>query len=247
MRHLALTVSYDGTRYAGFQVQKNALTVQAILQKTLRQILKENIRLLSSGRTDAGVHALGHLVSFKTASAISGGALKRALNSLLPPDVAVVKVESVPLSFHPRFDKALKTYRYTLRNHPSRSPFDRLYTTFYPRPLDLSAMKRAAGHFKGRKNFKSFQAKDKKERSSIRQIRRISVRRHSPYVFIEIEGNGFLYKMVRNIVGTLLEVGRGRRKPEEIRRLLLKKDRRFAGPTAPARGLCLLKVTHRSR
>lgn len=243
---MALTLSYDGTHYAGFQIQKNKKTVQGVLEETLRKILKKKPRLLYAGRTDAGVHALSQIVSFKIDSSISTGALQKALNSLLPPDIVVQKAKVVPSSFHPRYERAFKHYRYTLRYHPSRSPFDRLYTTFYPYVLDLSAMRQAARYLKGRHDFKSFQASDKKERSSVRVLHRLSLRRKPPYLFIDLIGNGFLYKMVRNIVGTLLEVGRGRRTPETIKRLLSKKDRCLAGPTAPAKGLFLVSVRYPS-
>ncbi|MBI4436560.1 MAG: tRNA pseudouridine(38-40) synthase TruA [Candidatus Omnitrophica bacterium] len=246
MRNLALTVSFDGTNYAGFQIQKNGKTVQEVLEAALRKILKEKVRILAAGRTDAGVHALAQVVTVKTSSEIPTEALKRALNSNIPPDIAVQQVKKVPLSFHPRYEAISKRYRYTIRNHPSRSPFDRLYTTFYPYPLDLSAMRRAARFLMGRRDYQSFQAKDKKRRSSTRHIRHLSIRKKSPYVVLEIEGDGFLYKMVRNIVGTLLEVGRGKWRPADVKGILSKKDRSLAGPTAPARGLCLLSVRYLS-
>ena len=244
MRNLVLTVSFDGTNYAGFQVQKNAVTVQEVLEKTLSKILKEKVRLNSAGRTDAGVHAVAQIASFKTKASIPPSALKKGLNTLLPPDIAIQKVEEAPLSFHPRYEAVSKWYRYTLRNHPSRSPFDRFYTTYYPYPLDIRAMQKAARALIGKYDFKSFQAKDKKERSSIRTIRRLSIQKKSPYVFINIEGNGFLYKMVRNIVGTLIEVGRGKWSPEEMKKILSQKNRLSAGKTAPARGLCLMGVRY---
>ncbi len=244
MRQFVLTVSFDGTRYAGFQVQKNAPTVQDALEKTLAKILKEKVRLHAAGRTDSGVHALAHIISFKTKAAIPTAALKRALNGLLPRDIAVTKVEKAPPAFHPRYAAMSKWYRYTIRNHPSRSPFDRLYTTFYPHSLDLRAMREAARALPGRRDFKSFQASDKVKRTSVRKIDRLSIRKISPYVVIDIEGNGFLYKMVRNIVGTLLDVGRGRTSPEAFRKIVSKKERRLAGPTAPPEGLCLMKVRY---
>ena len=247
MRNLVLTVSFDGTNYSGFQIQKNAVTVQGVLEKTLSKILKEKVCLRSAGRTDAGVHAVSQIASFRTKAPIPLANLKKALNSLLPPDIAIQKVEEASLSFHPRYGAMSKWYRYTLRNHPFRSPFDRLFTTFYPYPLDIPAMRKAAQAFIGKYDFKSFQAKDKKERSSVRKIRRLSIRKKSPYVFIDIEGDGFLYKMVRTIVGTLLEVGRGKRDPAEIKKILSQKDRSKAGPTAPAQGLSLVSVRYPSR
>ncbi|MFH1857699.1 MAG: tRNA pseudouridine(38-40) synthase TruA [Candidatus Omnitrophota bacterium] len=244
MRQIVLTVSYDGTHYAGYQIQKNARTIQAVLESTLRRILKEKVRLSAASRTDAGVHALEHITAFKSGATISCVALMRALNSLLPQDIVVRKAAEKPPSFRVRDAAALKQYRYTIRHHPVRSPFDRFYTTFYPYPLDVAAMRKAARYLVGRKNFKSFQASDKVERSSVRTIHRLSVRQKSPYLVIDVTGSGFLYKMVRNIVGTLLEVGRGRRLPEGLPRLVSQKNRTLAGPTAPARGLCLIKVSN---
>lgn len=245
MRNLILTVSFDGTNYAGFQIQKNAVTVQEVLEKTLSKILKEKIHLRAAGRTDAGVHALAHVVCFKTDSSIPEAALRKALNSLLPEDIVVQKVKEVHLSFHPRFEAALKHYRYVLRNQPLRSPFDRFYTTFYPQPLNTAAMRKAARNLLGRHDFRAFQAKDKKDRQSIRKIRHLSIQKKAPYLFIDIRGDGFLYKMVRNIVGTLLEVGRGKLKPKEVREILLGKERQAAGPTAPAKGLSLISIHYR--
>jgi len=244
MRHFVLTLTYDGTQYAGFQIQKDASTIQGVLEKTLRDILKRKVRTLSSGRTDAGVHALSHIVSFKAKTRMSQNALKKALNALLPQDIAVTRITEAPLSFHPRFEAMKKRYRYTIRNHSARSPFDRFYTVFYPYPLNVRAMRKAARQLQGQHDFKAFQAKDKKERSSVRHIHRLTIQKKSPYLTIDIEGNGFLYKMVRNIVGTLLEVGNGRRSPEEIKTLLARKNRALTGPTVPAKGLCLLKVVH---
>ena len=244
MRHVKLIVSYDGTDYSGSQRQRNARTVQEVLEKALREILKEKVRLLFAGRTDAGVHAVGQVVGFRTARTLPLLGLHRGLNAILPKDVVVRSVTEAPSDFHPRFNASLKAYRYTIWNHPIPTPFLRNYALHVPWPLDLAAMRSAARLLVGRHNFKSFQASDKKKRASVRTLKRLSIHRRGPLVQMTFQANGFVYHMVRNIVGTLLEVGKGRRPPEEILQLLSKKDRRLAGPTAPAKGLCLVKVDY---
>lgn len=242
MRHLKLIVSYDGTAYGGFQRQRNARTVQAVLEETLRKILKEKVRLLSAGRTDAGVHAEGQVVSFKTKQDLPLLGLQRGLNALLPKDIVIRSAKEAIPDFHPRFDASLKEYRYTLWNDPTPSPFWRHYAHHVPHPLDLKAMRKAAHYLVGHHDFKSFQAADKRRRSAVRTLKRLFIRRKGSLIQITFQADGFVYHMVRNIVGTLLEVGKGRRSPAEIPALLSKKDRRFTGPTAPAKGLCLVKV-----
>ena len=247
MRHVKLIVSYDGTAYRGSQRQKNARTVQEVLEKALREILKEKVRLLFAGRTDAGVHAEGQVVSFQTARTLPLLGLRRGLNTLLPKDVIVQSATEVDSYFHPRFDASLKQYRYTIWNRPTLSPFWRHYATHVPQTLDVRAMRSAARRLVGRHNFKSFQASDKKKRASVRTLKRLSIHRRGPLVQMTFQANGFVYHMIRNIVGTLLEVGKGRRRPEEVVALLSKRDRQFSGPTAPAKGLCLMKVRYSAR
>ena len=245
MRHVKLVVSYDGTAYGGSQRQKNARTIQQTLEEVLRRVLKEKARLSFAGRTDAGVHAEGQVATFTTRREIPLQGLKRALNAMLPKDIVVRSVAEVPVSFHPRFHASLKEYRYTIWNHPTPTPFLRSYALHVPHPLDLDAMRKAARLLVGKHNFKSFQASDKAKRSSVRTLRRLALRRKGPLIQMSFQGNGFVYHMVRNIVGTLLDVGRSRRAPEDVFRLLSKRDRRLAGPTAPARGLCLVKILYR--
>ena len=246
MRRVKLVLSYDGTAYGGSQRQKNAPTIQQTLEEALRKILKEKVRLLFAGRTDAGVHAEGQVAAFSTRRKIPLRGLKRGLNAMLPKDIVVRSAAQVPSDFHPRFRPSLKEYRYTIWNHPVPTPFLREYAFHVPQPLNLPAMRHAARFLVGKHNFKSFQASDQKRRSSVRTLRRLAVRRRGPLIRMNFQGDGFVYRMVRNIVGTLLEVGKGRRSPGEIFRLLSKKDRRLAGPTAPAKGLCLVRVTYPS-
>jgi tRNA pseudouridine38-40 synthase len=245
MRNFKLEIEYDGTNYCGWQVQtreKSRPSIQETIEKTLRKILQEKIKLIGSGRTDAGVHAQVQIANFKTNSSIGIAKLQRALNGLLPDDIAVTRVEEVPLDFHSRFDVKSKVYRYTIlnRNFPSAMLMNRVY--FYPYPLDLKLMQKEVRVLLGRHNFKSFQASDNIERDPVKTIKRIKIIKDKDLIYIDIEADGFLYNMVRNIVGTLIAIGRG--KSIDMKKLLTLKDRTQAGPTAPACGLCLLKVKY---
>ncbi|MFH0771665.1 MAG: tRNA pseudouridine(38-40) synthase TruA [Candidatus Omnitrophota bacterium] len=255
MRNILLKIEYDGTRYAGWQIQKNAKTIQAVLEAALERITGVKTRLVSCGRTDAGVHALGHMANFKTASEIPLFKLIGGLNGVLPEDITVKEIREVPLNFHSRFDAKSKIYRYTILNTPSPSAISRCYVYHIPYKLNLSLMKKEAKCLLGRHNFKSFQASDPKiknslnnfsesrgERSSVRAINRLDIKKRDGLIKIETEADGFLYNMMRNITGTLIEIGRGRLGEGSMRRILRAKDRRLAGPTAPARGLCLVEV-----
>ncbi len=245
MRNIKLNLEYDGTNYAGWQVQnKKYRTIQQALEKALRRILGKKIRVISSGRTDSGVHAFGQVANFKTDSTIEVRKLQRALNAVLPDDIAVTKTEEVGKSFHSRFSAKSKVYRYTILNRPSRPALLRSVAYFCPYPLNLRMMAKDARVLLGRHNFKSFQAADKKERGAVRQIKSLKVSRDGDLIYIDIEADGFLYNMVRNIVGTLIDVGRGRLPEGSIKKILLAENRRFAGPTVPAKGLCLLEVRY---
>ncbi len=263
MRNIKLTIEYDGTNYQGWQRQKNTpWTLQEVIEKTLGRILQERIRLIASGRTDAGVHACAQVVNFKTNKNISLKKLKQALNSLLDNDIVIKRAEEVDLGFHARFAAKTKIYRYTIINQKHPSALYRDFAYFVPYKLDFRLMRRAARLIVGRHNFSSFQARpvrntcsygrkrisneasDKKSRSSIRTVKGIRVFKQGNFIFIDIQANGFLYKMVRNIVGTLIEIGRRKQSPISIKKILIKRDRKFAGPTAPAHGLCLLGVKY---
>jgi len=173
--------------------------------------------------------------------------MQRALNSLLPKDIVIVDIEEAGLNFHARFDALSKIYRYQILNRAYSTAFDRLYQLHVPYKLDAKLMAREARVLIGRKDFKSFQAADKKERNSVRNIKRLSVRKDGTLINIDIEANGFLYNMVRNIVGTLIEAGRGKFAPGSMRKILLARDRTKAGPTAPAKGLSLMRVKYRGK
>jgi len=254
VRNIKLIIEYDGTNYLGWQVQnthhwdssrsKPPKTIQETIEKTLQNILQERIRLISSGRTDAGVHALAQVANFKTKSDINLGKLHKALNSLLPEDISIVKAEEKNINFHSRFYAKSKVYRYTLLNRTHRSALLRNTVYYYPYPLEIKIMRRESKALLGRHNFKSFQASDKKERLAIRTIKKIEISKDKDLILIDIEADGFLYYMVRNIVGTLIEVGRGKFGSRSLKRILLSQDRKLAGPTVPAKGLCLLKVKY---
>lgn len=244
MRNIKLTIEYDGTNYCGWQNQINGTSVQEVIEKALKKILKQKIKLIGAGRTDSGVHACGQVANFRTASRLTGRELLFALNSNLPKDIAVKKVEEVGPGFHARFKAKSKLYTYTIFNSLIPSPLERRYSYQYKIPLDVRLMKKEAKALLGRHSFKSFQAASKDGCSSISNVKRISIKNNCQRISIDIEATGFLYNMARNIVGTLIDVGRGRLQEGDVRRILKAKDRSLAGPTAPAKGLCLMKVNY---
>lgn len=253
MRNILIEIEYDGTRFQGWQSQQNKFsnqkaspkTIQEIIEKVLGIILNDKIRLICSGRTDAGVHAKSQIANFKTTSKIPLEKLKIAFNSLLPEDIVIRKMKEVPARFHAQYAAKTKTYRYTILNQPVNNVFMRNYAKYIPKPLHIDLMSEEAKVLSGRHDFKSFQATDKKERNSIRTIKKIKIRKRAGFIFIDIEANGFLYNMARNIVGTLIEIGRGKFPKGSMKKILQAKDRKKAGPTAPAKGLCLLRVKYK--
>ncbi|MFZ5800688.1 MAG: tRNA pseudouridine(38-40) synthase TruA [Candidatus Omnitrophota bacterium] len=244
MRNIKLIIEYDGTNFHGWQTQRHLRTVQNTLEQALSRILREKIRVVGSGRTDSGVHALGQVANFKTKSKMAVKDMQRALNAILPQDLVVKGAKAVPLDFHARFGAQSKTYRYTILNRLFRSTRDSRFSLFYPWPLDLKGMRKAAAALKGKNDFKSFQAASKKLHSSIREVKSLRINQKGDFIYFDIEGTGFLYKMCRNIVGTLLEIGRGRFSASAASELLRKKNRCLSGPTAPACGLTLMKVKY---
>lgn len=248
MRTLRLTLAYDGTDYAGWQIQPDRLTVQGAVERALEKITGSPVRILASGRTDAGVHALGQVASFRTDTRLTTDVLHRALNGELPPDVAILGVAQVPEGFHPIRDAARKRYRYTIHDGPVRDVFGRRYCWHYRRRLDADSMHRAAGKLLGTHDFAAFQTSGAPRQSTVRTIFDISVKRgrgvKSDVVTLEIEADGFLYNMVRTIVGTLVDVGRGAQSEAWVSEVLASADRRQAGSTAPPQGLFLVCVTY---
>lgn len=248
MRNLKLTVAYDGTDFAGWQIQPEGATVQGVLSSAIGRITGENVLPQGSGRTDAGVHALAQIAMFQTDSVIPTGNFVVALNDILPASIRVLAAEEVAAGFHPRKSAQAKTYRYRLYREPICPPFLARYVWHYPYPLDETAMKDAAPLVEGEHDFTSFAAVDpERGREGISNMRRIfssQWRRESCELIYEVRGNGFLHHMVRNLVGTFLLVGKGTLKPADVTRILDVKDRSAAGATAPASGLYLVNVEY---
>jgi len=246
MRRICLEIEYEGTRYHGWQAQKQALTVQQVLEENLFRILGERIRVLGAGRTDAGVHARGQVAHFNTHSAMACGCLQKAMNSVLPEDVVIRVVEDVPPGFHARRSARKKGYEYWIWNHVSSSVFSRRYEWHIKRPLDIESMARAAQCFPGVHDFSSFQAAGSRPGTDpVRNLSLVGVERAAGgRVRILVEGESFLRHMVRIMVGTLVEVGLGKRGEGEVLRILTARDRRRAGITAPAKGLFLAWVQY---
>ena len=247
LRTLKLTISYDGTAYAGWQWQANGPSVQAALEATLAKVVKQASRITASGRTDRGVHALAQVVSFSTTSRITPEALKRALNAELPEDIAVHAVEEAPVDFHPICDAIRKRYRYVI--HDGREPvvFARHYCWHVRQRLDAERMDRAAQAWLGRHDFASFQSSNSRRLSTVRTVYELSMARDPQdrdFIRFEVEADGFLYNMVRTMVGTLVVVGRGKHPESWTAEVLAARDRRQAGMRAPAQGLFLLRVDY---
>ena len=247
MRTLKLTIAYDGTRYAGWQVQRRGTrkpTVQGTIEQTLRQILQEPVNVVGSGRTDAGVHALAQIAHLKTRTIIPHKRLLRSLNQLLPHDIAITHLEEANGSFHARFDTVAKRYRYRLFTGAVVPPFIRPYVHHVGVPLNTALMRREAASLRGRHDVRAFARTGQAARGTVRTITRIELRRRGAELHLNIEGTGFLHTMVRSIMGTLIDIGRGRLPAGTIRRMLRTGDRRLAGTTAPPHGLTLVSVDY---
>ena len=251
MRYFKLTIAYDGTDFHGWQIQKGKPTVQGEIVSVLRRLTQEESHLLGAGRTDAGVHALGQVGSFKTQSALSALEFHRAMNALLPPAIRIVAVEEMGPDFNARWSARAKTYRYRVYRGKVVPPMIWRYVLHYPFPLDEDKMRDAAARFVGSHDFASFAAStgsedDDKERSTVREIYSTELVRSADNeeLVFTVRGRSFLRYMVRKLVGTLLEVGRGRLLPEDIDRLYELKDRSKSGPTVPPQGLCMVSVEH---
>lgn len=241
---IRLDIEYDGTAYSGWQRQKNAPSVQETLEAAVRSATGERVALHGSGRTDAGVHALGQVAHFDTRTRIPPEQVAFALNFYLPDDIRVLRSSEVPDSFHARFGATSKTYRYVYRNHAQRSAVFRNFCAHEPRLLDIGAMRRAAAHLEGEHDFRSFCARAEDEKGTVRTVSSIEIRREGPYVILDVTGNGFLHNMVRIMAGTLAQVGKGNLEADDMPAILEARDRRRAGPTAPASGLFLVGVRY---
>lgn len=242
MRVRAL-VAYDGTDYSGFQRQANAPTVQETLEEALAQITQETVSIVAAGRTDAGVHAEGQVIAFDASWRHEPQALRRALNAVLPRDIAIREVREAQADFHPRYDAVRRCYRYSLYNAPVRCPLNRRFRLHIARPLDVELMQRAAQALVGEHDFATF-GRPPQGSVTIRRIFRAEWRDEAPDLAFEIEGNAFLYRMVRSIVGALLLVGQGRMSIRAFEAAFASRERGQAGPTAPPHGLCLVEVIY---
>jgi len=242
MRTIKLTIEYDGTAYSGWQLQPNGLSIQEVMEGALAKILGTPVRLYSSGRTDAGVHAQGMVAAFSTDRTIPLSAFSDGLNSLLPPDIAVREAAEAAPGFNPRADAAGKHYRYTIFNGARRSPLARLYAWHLRGCLDLDEMRKGAAHFLGEHDFAAFRTSGCAAKTTVRRIDAVTIARDGEIITIDVRGSGFLRNMVRVMVGTLVAVGKGKLSPETVTLLLEGKSSVPAGATAPSHGLCLIEV-----
>ncbi|MFP7300110.1 tRNA pseudouridine(38-40) synthase TruA [Neobacillus niacini] len=236
-------ISYDGSGFSGYQVQPKKRTVQSVIEAVLTKMHKGSpVKISASGRTDAGVHAKGQVIHFDSHLPLPEEKWELALNSMLPEDISVLSVERADPAFHARFDAKGKEYRYYLDLSPKRDPFQRHYAYHHPYPLNIEAMREATVYLLGTHDFSSFCSARTEVEDKVRTIETIEILQDEYRISFTFIGNGFLYNMVRILVGTLLEVGTGNRQPEEMVEILGKKDRRFAGKTAPGQGLYLWQV-----
>jgi tRNA pseudouridine38-40 synthase len=243
-RHLRLVLEYDGTDFSGWQRQPGMRTVQGCLEDALRQMTGESIAAQGAGRTDAGVHAEGQVASLAMEATIPEGGLLRGLNAILPRDIAVIEVAATDPAFDARFSARGKVYRYLAWNHMVRSPLHARTTWFCRSSIDMHLVRQAALALTGEHDFRAFRAADCERRTTIRIIRRLEVARQGALLSFEVEATAFLKNMVRILVGTLVDVGRGRLPPEIVRRMLETGDRKTGGVTAPPQGLSLVRVLY---
>ena len=239
-----LVVAYEGTNYCGWQIQPNGITSEQVLNETLSSLLGEEITVTGASRTDAGVHSLGNVAVFETHTKMPAEKISFALNQRLPEDIVVQESCQVPEDFHPRFSKSRKTYEYRILNCRFRQPLERRTSYFYHYPLDVSAMQKAAAYLVGEHDFTSFASVHAQTNTYVRMIYALDVVREGDMIRIRVQGNGFLYNMVRIIAGTLIQVGAGIKKPEDMESILAGKDRELAGPTAPAHGLTMIGLEY---
>ena len=245
MRNIKLTISYDGTDFNGWQTQPGYRTVQETLEKAIAELTgEERIRLNASGRTDAGVHAVGQVANFYTATHHPADVILRAVNARLPGDVIIREAAEVPQAFDANHDALRKMYRYVIHDGPVPDIFLRRYYCHSRHPLDVEAMRRAAECLKGRHDFRCFETEWPNRMSSVRTVTHLALSRLSEWIWLDVEADGFLYNMVRAIAGTLMNVGRGHWPEAQVADIMEAGERKLAGPTAPASGLFLMRVTY---
>lgn len=246
VRNIKLLIAYDGTEFHGWQRQPDMRTVQACIEQAARRVVRHQVDVIGAGRTDAGVHAAGQVANWITTSDIPVSNLFRAIGGRIPKDITLVDAREVPLNFHATRCATEKLYRYTIHNAPGR-PVERMrqrYVYHFWQPLDAERMQEAARAFVGEQDFAAMASKGDERESTVRTVYSCNIYRHYDEVRVDVRGRGFLYNQVRNMVGTLVEVGRGHWEPDRVAAILASKDRREAGPTAPARGLCLQWVRY---
>lgn len=244
-KNYKLKISYDGSRYFGWEHQPDRETIQGKIETVLaRMVDKDMVDVIGAGRTDAGVHARAMIANVQLDTQMSPEEIRDYANRYLPDDIAILEVREAADRFHARYKAVGKTYRYTCFDGPVKPVFDRKYYTPMDQELDVEAMQEAAHFLEGKHDYKSFCGNSRMKKSTVRIVDTITVRRRKGYVYLTFHGTGFLQNMVRIMSGTLIEVGLGRKRPEEVGEILEACDRKVAGPTAPAKGLCLLKVDY---
>lgn len=241
---IRLIVAYDGTNYCGWQVQPNGVSIQAVLQEAIEDLVREKVNVTGASRTDSGVHALGQVVIFDTTRTIPPEQYARALNQRLPRDIVVQNSEEVSMEFHPRYTTVEKTYEYRILNRRIPLPCERLYSYFVPRQLDIEKMREAAQCFVGEHDFTDFSSQRRNTLTTVRNIYECSILQEGDIITIRVRGNGFLYNMVRILTGMLIKAGCGQKTPEDIRDALEHPQGRAAAPVAPACGLTLVEIRY---
>ena len=242
MRHIKLIIEYDGRGFNGWQKQPNKLNIQGEIERAIKEVTGEEVELNASGRTDAGVHAISQVANFKTESNIDINKIPLALNSKLKKSIIIKKAEEVDLNFHARYNAKGKKYRYIINNSLVGSAIYRDLEYNFPIKLDVEKMKHSAKYFEGEHDFKAFRSSGTSNKNSVREIYKVEIKEENERIILEFTGNGFLYNMVRIMVGTLMDVGLGKIKPESIKDIIDSKERTKAGKTAPAQGLYLVEV-----
>lgn len=246
MRNIKLLIEYDGTNYVGWQKQplEHGKSIQGLIEDGIRKMVHHDVKLTSAGRTDAGVHALGQVANFFTMSSIPAKRFPMALKGILPQDIVVKEAWDVPESFHARYSAREKTYRYTIRTGGLPSAFQWRYETHIPVPLNMAEMRQAAGFFIGTHDFRSFCAKGSPVKNFVRTVKKAELTEDENHIYFEVTADGFLYHMVRIMVGTLVEIGRGYWEAERVKKILASGERKNAGPTALPQGLMLWEVKY---
>lgn len=246
MRRVRLVVAYDGTNYCGWQIQPNGITIEEVLNREISRLTREDIHIIGASRTDSGVHALGNVAVFDTASSVPPERMAYALNQRLPGDIVIVRSDEAASDWHPRYqDEIAKTYEYHIYNAPMPNPLKRNYSAFVSFPMDAEKMRKGAEYLVGEHDFVSFCNIRTSVSDTVRTVHSITVVQNGPDIVLRITGNGFLYHMVRIIAGTLIRVGRGFYAPEKVKEILEEKKRTAAGVTAPASGLVLVRIDYK--